>query len=407
MRFQFPDSHSGTHFLEQLKSNSTPVVLFGAGAVGELAYDFLQEQQIEVMCIGDNNGRLHGRGYRGCPIVSPEALMAYQLPVLICSKYEREIRDQLLAMHAANVISACRLFDGVLIEGELLQNHLQAVCSMKVALDKEAVVRQRPDALILNNVDVVITERCSLRCQDCANLMQYYAHPDHEDMERLFYALDRLMTMVDWVGELRVIGGEPFMHKQVARYVEKCLSYKNSSFVEIYSNGTIMPEQKAWVAMDDDKAVLLLSDYGPLSSKLEQITQLAEGLKIKYRVAKMDEWQDCGRIMEHHRNVAELQMVYGQCCARNIWTLKDGRLYGCPFSANGTKLKAIPDFVEDYVDLTQDEVAENLREKIKTLAEKKYYQACQYCNGRPIAGLDVVPVAVQSKQPLAYKKYDR
>ena len=33
-------------------------------------------------------------------------------------------------------------------------------------------------------MDVVITERCSLKCKDCANLMQYYEKPQNSDLER-------------------------------------------------------------------------------------------------------------------------------------------------------------------------------------------------------------------------------
>ena len=53
-------------------------------------------------------------------------------------------------------------------------------------------------------MDVVITERCSLKCKDCANLMQYYEKPQNSDLEILFKSLDRMMECVDQIYEFRV-----------------------------------------------------------------------------------------------------------------------------------------------------------------------------------------------------------
>ena len=33
------------------------------------------------------------------------------------------------------------------------------------------------DVLNLKAMDIVVTERCSMKCRDCSNLMQYYVKP--------------------------------------------------------------------------------------------------------------------------------------------------------------------------------------------------------------------------------------
>ena len=54
-----------------------------------------------------------------------------------------------------------------------------------------------PDKLWLYSLDVMVTERCSLRCKDCSNLMQYYAHPQHTDLYQIKTSLDRLLEKAD------------------------------------------------------------------------------------------------------------------------------------------------------------------------------------------------------------------
>ncbi|MCO6696995.1 hypothetical protein, partial [Streptomyces sp. Vc17.3-30] len=58
----------------------------------------------------------------------------------------------------------------------------------KAALHKRETRKDREhaeDTLILKYLDVVVTEACSMKCQDCSNLMQYYTKPRHSDLELL------------------------------------------------------------------------------------------------------------------------------------------------------------------------------------------------------------------------------
>ena len=72
------------------------------------------------------------------------------------------------------------------------------------------------------------------------------------------------------------------------------------------------------------------------------------------------------------------------CCNSDIISLLHGKLYRCPFSANGTNLKAIPEDKTDIVDLVDDTISlKDLRKDIYNLVyNKEFLTACNYCNGR-------------------------
>ena len=81
-----------------------------------------------------------------------------------------------------------------------------------------------------------------------------------------------------------------------------------------------------------------------------------------------------------------------------------GKLYLCPFAAHAENLHAIPRAPEDSIDLLTSEHSDNLKKKIRNLAfEREYLEACKSCNGRDhnVASVDA---AIQTKQPLSYKK---
>ena len=106
-----------------------------------------------------------------------------------------------------------------LINGDLQKNHAggeftkdfidftidNMINSQKKYLDE--------NLLFIRSVDLVLTEKCSLKCKDCANLMQYYQNPVNIEKQELLDDLEDLMSVADEVNEIRIIGGEPLMNK--------------------------------------------------------------------------------------------------------------------------------------------------------------------------------------------------
>ena len=77
----------------------------------------------------------------------------------------------------------------------------------------------RKGKLHLKSIDIQITEKCSLRCKDCSNLMQYYTKAKDSDMDVLFKSIDRFILSIDSLDEFRVLGGDPFMNKELHKVI--------------------------------------------------------------------------------------------------------------------------------------------------------------------------------------------
>ena len=99
------------------------------------------------------------------------------------------------------------------------------------------------------------------------------------------------------------------------------------------------------------------------------------------------------------------KVSFNNCCNSDLLSLLHGKLYRCPFSANGVNIKAFPDDKSDVVDLIDENISLiELKEMIKYLTfDKKYLTACSYCNGRDYR-TEPITAAVQTKKPLDYKK---
>ena len=51
----------------------------------------------------------------------------------------------------------------------------------------------------MRSLDVMITTKCSLKCRNCSNLMQYYTDPKNTSLEKIVTALDVLNKNVDYI----------------------------------------------------------------------------------------------------------------------------------------------------------------------------------------------------------------
>ena len=67
--------------------------------------------------------------------------------------------------------------------------------------------------------------------------MQFYEKPVNEDLDLLFKSLDRFVECIDEIDEFRVLGGDPFMNKDMYKVVNKLVSYEKAGRVIVYTNG--------------------------------------------------------------------------------------------------------------------------------------------------------------------------
>ena len=74
--------------------------------------------------------------------------------------------------------------------------------------------------------------------------MQFYAKPIDEDFEIVISSIDTFMSTVDFVQEIRLLGGEPLMYKKVDLVVKHLLTYKNFGQLKVNTNGTIIPKDE-------------------------------------------------------------------------------------------------------------------------------------------------------------------
>jgi molybdenum cofactor biosynthesis enzyme MoaA len=100
-----------------------------------------------------------------------------------------------------------------------------------------------------------------MNCESCANLMQYYVDAKNTD-DKILEAIDLLNKNVDYIGEFRVIGGEPLMNKNWATIVNAVAEADSNRKVMVYTNGTICPKDDQLESFKGKDINFYITDYG-------------------------------------------------------------------------------------------------------------------------------------------------
>ncbi len=397
---------------QTLNSNSQKLVLYGAGDLGELTKFALDKLEIKIDFYCDSNKEKIGRDYFGIKIISPNELLKLdkKVNIFITNNYISQIKNELLKANFQNIFDCVKLLENTdfpinkvykTLPGPKIERRIAFYKNMCL---KEDYLRNR--RLVLKSLDVQITERCSLKCANCSNLMQYYTSPQNSEIDITFKSIERFMECIDEIYEFRILGGDPFMNKEMYKVVNKLKEYDKVKKIIVYTNGRIIPKGENLNCLKDPRVIVDCTNYGEISNKHDEIVKVLEENGVLYSTYLTTEWQDCGRVLPfQERTEEEKKYIFNNCCNSDLLSLLHGKLYRCPFSANGVNIKAFPDDKSDVVDLIDENISLiELKEMIKYLTfDKKYLTACSYCNGRDYR-TEPITAAVQTKKPLEYKK---
>lgn len=125
--------HTEQKIFDQIKTSSSPVVLFGAGELALYNLTYLRQYLIEPVCICDNNPTKQGSVYLGLPVCSYDKLKAtlgssidrYNIIVSVGPQYKNEIFSQMKEAYEKNPVWYLRGYEvcGEKINYSYFQSH--------------------------------------------------------------------------------------------------------------------------------------------------------------------------------------------------------------------------------------------------------------------------------------------
>ena len=153
---------------------NTPVVIWGTGLIGGILYQGLKKRNITVSAFADS---FRKEEYCGTPIIDPKALAEwYQKEKIIIligvTAKRKEIEDILNDFKIDQYYDAWDFIEDLAEENEELRKAVFDEWQTRESYLMYKWQIHAPQKLWIRSVDFMITEKCSLKCRDCSNLMQ-------------------------------------------------------------------------------------------------------------------------------------------------------------------------------------------------------------------------------------------
>jgi organic radical activating enzyme len=345
------------------------------------------------------------------PILKPEQADK-DIPVIVCSfRYGEKFKKQLLELGFKTIINANEIIQKTDIPA-IINTSKQYPYSYS-ALDLENALNayffeQNPNSelAILPKAEVVVTQKSTLRCRDCAALMPYYKEPKSIDIKIIIECLDNFFEIAS-VKELSILGGEPFLYKDLNLVFEQVQKHRQQcGDVIVITNGTILPKSEIIEAMKKANVMVEISDYGYLNKKESSIFEELEKNKVRCRKRSM-EWFKMQTFAEKLWSNNEMKDIFSNC-QQYCHQIMNGKLFYCSFACHAQEMGAIPKSDENSLNLLSQNL--NVQSLLGYCKRKDPLPACRFCTGRNIGFNEPVPVALQLEKtevlepPKLYKK---
>jgi organic radical activating enzyme len=377
------------------------IYLFPLTADAVLVYHILTNNGYDVKGFCDSSAALYDKNYCGCPVVP--RVSGENETVIICGYKQHRLSGLFTkSITAENILTNEDVAPALeKIHWEEFEKLAPRQQYRFRRLHQEIRQLLPPDncRLTINALDIFLTEHCSLKCKFCEVLVQHFTNPRHFPFEQLMKETDAVFNKVDFVRDIHILGGEPFIYPQLAGYMCYLKKYrKKIGSLYVITNGTVVPKESVLDAIYECDAFVMISDYRELSRKKDLLAEACKKRGLGVQITDYP-WSYENQLV--YEDAISRQQKFTDCYERkHINTIRDGKCYYCHFLASGETLRAIPFDERNSISLYNSTGGEI----VAYLTSETAPPGCQYCSGHDLK--TVIPKAEQTESTLPYKSFE-
>lgn len=347
--------------IESITSYHGEYAIWGAGLYGEDSYIHLKKHLNISFFIDSDPEKTE---FCGLTVFPPDRLQNFTGCIIVASSFYDEIKKSLKEMdfHENKDFFFWKKFTSLYFYHVLNQ-------------------------ISLSRVDISLTNRCTLRCKYCNMFMPHFQNPDEQSFDAIKQDIDGLFSVVDYVNTIKLLGGEPFLYKNLCNVIDYIGQHygRQLGYLELYTNGTIVPNQSLLALMKAEKIKVQVTDYTKAvdySEKLREMLRKLDEFQIPYSFYSLDKWLDFG-FPHNSSNVQEESHLINKfdACSPDFRGLVGNKLYFCHLSASAEKADMFQGSPSDYIVLDEKLDPIHLLEFDLGYNDLGYVSFCKLCRG--------------------------
>lgn len=365
------------------------VVMFGYGRQGRKMYATLV-RDFRIAAIVDNSPDRQGTRVGGLTVLSfgraLEIMRRHKVIVTTSQYYYQAIRGQLDAAG--------------------LTEYVDYVMYQQFVTEWYYRYRNRINVL---KTDISLTTLCTLNCENCMQFLPYWRKGRRREnpIEEIKEDVDVYFRCVDYLLDLDVVGGEPFLYRDLKEFITYIgENYRaRMGYVGFITNGTVVPDDGVLELLARYGMDVSISDYSgdiEYNHKIGLLCEKLEEYGISYMRNKNIDWFDFGFPKEKYRYEGEEAVRHMQCCNSIEHILDDKKLFYCGLEWSAQKGGLFPIEEKAYVDLRKIESGavekKAILEMIMANIEWGCMEFCKVCGGFGIDNDNRVETARQMRR---------
>lgn len=363
------------------------VYIAGAGNFGQIVMELLEEygkEEWHVRGFLDNNKAKQGNDIKGLPVLNPcrdlfsdSAENVYVFIAVIDWRVRSELAEQLYSYGLERIYyvgedvywQKARFFEG----SKLIPRY---ATKAKPASDGKL----EP---VFRYIETHVMDGCNLKCKGCTHFSNLFPTDAAVPLEQFERDIKRLKEICD-VKKLRLLGGEPLLHRELLKFMKIARGAFPYSDVRVVTNGLLIDRQDEELLsyMREHEIFFDISWYPPMLQRKEEILSFLDNRRIKYHAFETEiyEFSRCLTLSDiHDPEISQLK-----CGSRYCTILRDGKLYKCALAAYlpeyrrafGVNIREEPgmDIYHDSIDKIRD---------FSVACVKDPIDMCRYCTEQP------------------------
>lgn len=253
--------------------------------------------------------------------------------------------------------------------------------------------------VVLSNLELNITSKCSLRCEHCIAKIPYFKEHYSQDIpfDTIKENIDNIFDTVDYVDMFQFATGEVLLHKEL----DKILEYLHKNYYDRFNNltfvtsATVIPEERLLEILRKYIGFIQISPYNhpdvEKKMKLPLIKTLFEKYNIQYVLSRYatggdeQKWNDIGDLMTNHeKTFEENKQFFNQCSMKICKSMFDNKIFPCTVACYNHYGKINDTIPMDSSNLDYIDIKSNKLDIVRFYLNATtggYPELCKYCNG--------------------------
>ena len=175
----------------------------------------------------------------------------------------------------------------------------------------------------LRYVEMHAMDSCNLNCIGCTHFSPIFGDEELSLKNQLDTVL-LLQQKVTSVARFCILGGEPFLNKEIQLYIEGVKKIFPKAHISIVTNGLLIPRlpEKLLQYISKENICISISEYEPTHRMINQIIEVLNKYNIIYNI------REARKLFNKPLSLRPVEEVY--CISDGCVIISDGKIARCP-----------------------------------------------------------------------------